>query len=149
DAAGAAALEKEIGDALSWYRDLSDFTGNGITYKGAVTVTPKDTHYEVRAAGVALVTAAGFSADLGTVVANARKGDDGAWLFSIALPETVVLRDAAQEPVADIRAATQRFSAAWLPGMDVMHKYDAEYGNITITPRGEGAQNVSLVIGSL
>jgi hypothetical protein len=144
DAQGAEGLKKSIETSLSWYTDLTKASGQGITRKGDIVVTPKNGIYEIKISGVSVLTATGYRLDVGDVIVNAAPGEDGAWAISMALPTTMILYDAANAPAADLALGKQRFSALWHPALDTFSKYDAEYHDIVLKPRGNTPYSFSI-----
>jgi hypothetical protein len=135
DAEGAAALKKNVEDAVAWYSEIAQAAGQGLQATGTIEVTPDARHYKVRIPGVSVLSGSGFRLDIGDILINARAGGEGEWLLSVALPPSMTLFDAANAPIADVVIGEQRLAAAWAPALDFFPRYDLEYREVAVKPR--------------
>lgn len=132
DAAGAEELKKIVVESLSFHQDMAKTTGNGLALGGEVSVTPKESFYEITLPDVTYVFGEGSKFNIGTVLANAVPGEPGEYLVSMKLPSPITIYDATNTAAAEIAIGKQKFSAAWRPALDIATKVDAEYADLSL-----------------
>lgn len=128
---GAAAVKKQVEEALAFPLNLGKNYGQGLTLKGAVDVSPKGEYYEVTLPGAQILAGSGFNFDIGTVIVNVTPGSDGSLKAALAIPATIRALDGAGAPIAEIKVGSQRFGGTWWPELAAFTQLDAEYKDIT------------------
>ena len=130
---GAAALKKEIDDALSWRLKAMKYADEGLVTEGETKVTPKDNYYAVSLPRMHMKFRKGEKLDIGVVNINAMPGKaPDEWALSVALPSPIIFYDEKSTAAVTITLNKQRFSALWLPKKDLFSAFDAVYEDIKI-----------------
>jgi hypothetical protein len=126
--AGAADVKKEVEDALAFPLNLGKLTGGGLSQiAGGIEVKPNGDHYDVKVTGLAFTQPQmGLKADIGAVTGTVTPGDHGEYALTITAPDSIKVSDD-REPVADLSAGSQHFSAVWWPKYHAFTQIDASY----------------------
>lgn len=155
DDAGAATLKAVVDEALGFYIELKQKTGEGLTLAGPVEVTPKGSYYEVKIPGAAIANETA-TMDLGTVMINATPEDDGDYRASIAVPNQMTMKDSDGTTRMVIDLGSQKFSGVYNPALGAFTQADAAYDNVVanITPKADANDKakpdpVTITMGSV
>lgn len=141
---GAAAVKRQVEEAIAFPLDLGKNYGQGMKLSGAVEVTPQDDYYTVKLPGVQVMAGIGVTFDLGTITANVIPADDGSMKVSLSLPKTVRALDPQNAPIGEVNIGDQKFSGIWWPALAAFTQLDAKYTNITMTGSPSSGLNASV-----
>ena len=133
---GAAELNKNVEDSLSFPMDMAKHNGQGLTLSGAVEVTAKGDYYEVKLPGAAFTAVEGLKFDLGTIITNVTPGDNGEYTTALSLPQTMTAYGEDNKPIATISIGEQKFNGTWWPALATFTKIDSDYKNIQVKSAG-------------
>lgn len=129
---GAAALKKQVEDALAFPMLMAENEGQGLTLSGGVEVAPRGDYYEVKLPGAVFPAGYGFKFNIGTVIANIKPNDDGSMTVALALPTTMTAVDAAGAPLLEVRIGGQNFTGTWWPELGAFTKVDSSYKDVSL-----------------
>ncbi|HRK97372.1 MAG TPA: hypothetical protein PLE43_02715 [Alphaproteobacteria bacterium] len=137
DEQGAQNLKSLIQNYIQEQQTLSSTDGVELKTQGDLTISPKDTYYQVSLPHLKAQYPDNRIVDLGIITMNAMPGKTGdEWNVSIALPKKIT-STSSTGAITDIKIGHQKTSGIWNVPLNYMTKYNAEYQNIDIATPAE------------
>lgn len=126
-------LDQQIALATPHKTTGAVVTGDHIETTGALTVTPEEGYYAAKLPFITLRLADGERFDIGQIALNIIPDEDNnLWRVTMALPKTMSLFDAAEEPQLKLTLGQQHFGGLWDPSRHIYIRYDGDYHDLKI-----------------